>query len=224
MFLETDAILLLWALKAWRNYFLRWNFYRGGFLHPDCCSGCAGQPGESQCLSCSCHVPHHVLSCSCHVMFHICSCWGPCSGHCPRLPPTACLGLGCPQGSLRCSLCCFLHQGLWLFYFLLWSSHVLFVLVCLCDTHTPVPVPCDPAGPVCTHWALQGSLISGLVASLPCRKPSNFILELVLKLIAAQSLTAVLISDLKLLDLVTPSSLGRSVFIIIVSKEGLGDY
>lgn len=197
MFLETDAILLLWALEVWRNYFLRWNLYRDGFSHPSCCSGGAGQPGKFQCLSClwPCMFMLRTLQ------------WA--------LPTPAPHSLGCPQGSLRGSLCCFLHRGLWLFYFLLWSPQVLFVLLCLCVTQQ---------APECAHWAPQGSLISGLAASLPCRKPSNFSLELALKLIAAKSLTAVLISDLKLLDLVTPSSLGRSGFIIIVSKEGLGDY
>lgn len=63
-----------------------------------------------------------------------------------------------------------------------------------------------------------------LCSSIPSVKGSSSISKLVLKIIAAWSLTAVLISDLKLLDSVTLSSLGRSVFIIIVSKEELGDY
>lgn len=179
------------------------------FLHPGCCSGCAGPTRW---------IPVSVLFAATYVHaedFTV--------GAAHACPPTACLGLGCPQGSPGRSLCCFVHRGLWVFYFLLWPPQTLPVLLCLHDTHTPVPVLHGPAGPL-HSLGPAGFAHLGTVESLPFRKPSNFILELVLKLIAAQSLTAVLISDLKLLDLVTPSSLGRSVFIIIVSKEGLGDY
>lgn len=71
---------------------------------------------------------------------------------------------------------------------------------------------------------LQGCRTVLLCSSIPFVKGSSFVSKLVLKIIAAWSLTAILISDLKLLDSVTLSSLGRSVFIIIVSKEDLGDY
>lgn len=201
MFLETDAILLLWALKVWRNYFLGWNLYRGGFLHLGCCLGCAGQPDEFQCLSCL--QPHMFMQRTLQWALPM-----PAPHSLPRvgLPSELPVLLPAPRALV--------------FYFLLWSSPVLLVLLCLCDTHQCLCCVTQQA----SHWALQASLICGLVASLPCRKPYSFSLELVLKLIAAQSLTAVLISDLKLLDLVTLSSLGRSVFIIIVSKEGLGDY
>lgn len=83
---------------------------------------------------------------------------------------------------------------------------------------------CEPAGPSLHTLSPPGVTHPWACSIPPFQKASQLHLRTGLQLTAAQSLTAVLISDLKLLDLVTPSSLGRSVFIIIVCKEGLGDY
>lgn len=151
MFVVRGAILLLRALKMWRNY--SW-----GEIFTEVVSHIQAAVQDVQ--------DNQVNPSVCHFCNHVCSCWGLCSGRCPRLPPTACLGLGWPQGSPRCSLCCFLHRGLWLFCFLLRSSQVLWVLLCLRDTHTPVPVlPVAQQAPVScrrTLWAPQGSLLCGL--------------------------------------------------------------
>lgn len=213
MFVVRGAILLLWALKVWRSYFLGWNICRGGFSHPGCCSGCAGQPGESQCLSClqPCvfvlrTLQWALLTPARHSL--------PRAGLAPGLPEVFPMLLPAPGAPVV------------LFPPTIFSCAVG-PAVPVWHAHVSACAACDPAGPSqLPPHTLRPAGFTRLwaVASLPSRKSSNFILELILKLTAAQSLTAVLMRDLKLLDSVTLSSLGRSGFIIIVSKGGLGDY
>lgn len=144
---------------------------------------------------------------------------------CPPQPAYGWAGPRAPRG-VPCAASCTGGSGCFV------SSYDLLrccesCCACVTHTHACACAACGPAGPsqLPPHTpGPAGFTRLWAVASLPSRKASSFILELVLNLTAAQSLTAVLVSDLKLLDSVTLSSLGRSVFIIIVSKEGLGDY